>query len=103
MQTVQFESVKNETLTPIYEPHTWASRKSKIPGAALDIVEAARDIGYGIETLLGMIVFSQAERGCHDQPLMSVQDEERLLRLALVSARLLSENADRCASAEHSN
>lgn len=68
-------------------------------------LDLAIDIGHGIETCLELVHSSDAERAYNMQadadpdmkvmPMLSWDDTERLLRLAVVSARTLAQEAER--------
>lgn len=87
--------------TPLHTPFSWLHKhvRNDFQGQFL---AQTMDVCRGIETCLNLVMEAQlhaannagAEPDPDDRPLLSIGDTERLLRLALVSSKMLADEAD---------
>lgn len=86
----------------LHQPFDWLGPELQGHDTAA-FLSLALDIGHGIETCLALVHSANMERTADDDadpgdegtPILNSDDTERLLRLAQVSARLLSDDAQR--------
>ena len=84
----------------LHQPFDWIAPDQRHHGGA-EFLALALDVSHGIETCLTLVHGSNLERmhnadadpGSEGAPVLDCQDTERLLRLAMVSARLLAADA----------
>lgn len=85
----------------LHQPFDWIGPELQGHDTA-DFLALAMDVSHGIETCLALVHSANLERthnvdadpGDEGRPILDLSDTERLLRLAQVSARLLSDHAE---------
>ena len=85
---------------PHHQPFSWIWKKE--PNHRAEFVALTYDVSRGIETVLDVVMNAQLHEQSHgydgddpeDRPLFSRADTERLVRLALASAKMLGDEAD---------
>src|SRR5450830_72848 len=78
---------------PTFKPCSWHNKSDHAPETRF--IEYSKDIGAGIATLLQLIEFSDLEADEDEHPLLGENHRSKLLRLAISSALLLEEAAER--------
>jgi hypothetical protein len=78
---------------PILKPCSWLNKPTHSP--AERFIEYSKDIGAGIATLLQLIEFSECDAEEEERALLGENHRNKLLRLAITSALLLEESAER--------
>ncbi|MDO8262195.1 MAG: hypothetical protein Q7T21_03110 [Gallionella sp.] len=83
-----------------FQPYRWANKEVDddsvmIPGPEYaDLASKVNEISQGISVILEMIEISMLERGGDKKPLLSPHAEGALLRLAIRSADMLTEQSE---------
>ena len=76
-----------------HEPYRWLNKEAQgFPGA--DFVELAMEVSNGIRTCLELVNASDLARDENETPLLDKADTCYLLRLAIVSSKMLAEDAE---------
>ncbi|TAK82807.1 MAG: hypothetical protein EPO12_06700 [Aquabacterium sp.] len=87
--TEQFEHVP-------FRWHRDEVEKVSLPGAVvMDFAGLARDVAYGVQTLLELLETNELRKSNMEAPLMNACDAGNLERLAITSLKVLGDSAEK--------
>lgn len=90
----------NQSQSPVFRAFSWHS-PGIFPDRNILLTEYARNVGAGVATLLELIEFSDEQMAFDGRPLLEERDKSSLMRLAIVSGKLLADYAH--AQISHAN
>jgi len=93
---VDMNATQTVNFRPVHQPFSWAMGEFD-DGREAFFAALTLDVCNGIQTCLELVHATDLASGpsgaCEEQPILGVTDRDRLLRLATVSARMLSDRA----------
>lgn len=87
-------TVEPELRGPIHKPFSWLKASIEHDHYA-QFAALTMDICHGVETCIDLVYSTDLDKENGDRPLLNLEEASRLLRMAVLSTRLLGDAAER--------